>query len=735
MLTKIKEFIENGWRNKKVFFIFGLAAVVLIVGGVVFFALNGDDGAFDDAFVIGETKEVIDAVDYLVQGETGEYLLLRTNADMKFQVTTVEDEVRFSIADEDGNEVPARAIRIEDTGDTENTGATDGAGDIGDTGTIGGSGNNFEIVADENYRAGESYTIVLENAMFADERLTAAHMLDFTTVRENADTRVLHGGVRRVNREIIVSIEENADDFVLTSTGEFQQGDILYYEDGIDIRAFKVDTVARAGESFIINTVTPSLDEVFEELDIYGEFPLRITDFATDEELEAYIIAALTRDGILDAVIPSAYAAGKPIGFSVAEQRDGSVAITVKLQLAGQEDALLSARMMKDYAVTLNLKITIKLTAHCDITLRKQDFGTHMEISVVECGIAVEPSAAVWGQFAALLNKDDEANVAEAKRLLIEIEKGEQKANIVIGKVKIPTPIAGLTVDLGIDFLNEMKLALDADASAGTTISIRFGYKNKNGFYWNSNVRSTGTKFEAVGSVVLKTGIRPKAEITYIAVLKAGIEAPMGAYLEGQVNYVTKDNQVDGKMDLGWFLDVNIYGRIALGKMEFAKISRNIYDKKLSVMTIEGSLSGNDNDTLKELWAMLELEDGNWYVSEDPLSVDLLDTSWYWSERSPFDFLAFSYFDGIATMGESTMGSGFFGDYYAEDAVLVRDSVYRVTMSGSHYFDEEGEYWGDPFSIDIDLTNYSRGEIIVDGTVFYKGDSFVVVQEALFYSW
>lgn len=546
-------------KNKKV--IIPLVIVILITIGLLIYFFTGRN-----EFKVGETLKIEIASDYLVKYDNGDYYLMKANADIKFKVTSEDKEVKYKIVDEEGNVIDSKVSKKNDI---------------------------FTIAAKKNYKAGKTYKITLENATFTDKKLKDIKELYFTIVRPNSNTQVLNDNVIKVKKDTITSVQKDDNYYTLVSKKEFKKDDILYYQNKNDVLAFKVDEVKLDNGNYTIKTSSPTLDELFKELDIYGEFNLDINDFISDEDLKKYITIAVS-DGLFDDLIPDVKAESI-FNIDIDKKKDGSVKITVGLLLTSGDNTIFE-KTLKNHDIKLDIEFSMRIKALSDLTHNKQDLGAHLEIEMgTDFKIANHDDT--FFAYKQELSNGSEFNITAAKEKLDKTELDNYKKNKTIGKVTIPTPILGLNVNFEIDLIKDFEVALEAALGTRSEIGISFGYNNK-GFYHNFDINAEETGFNILGKGEFELGFEPKINVSFLGMLEAGTNAKLGLYGEGQINYMNSSNneeELDGNFEIGTFINAGLYGEYHIWKISLAKaeISLGI---KIPIFKLEGNLSSDNND-------------------------------------------------------------------------------------------------------------------------------------------
>ncbi len=553
----MKKIIEN----KKIIILI-VIVVLLIAGGLIYYCINNKN----DEFIVGKTLKIADSSDYLVQYEDDSYYLMKANADIKFNVSSEDKEIKYKIVDEQDKEIEAKVSKNK---------------------------NDYVIASNKEYEAGKTYKITLENATFTDEKLKDIKTLYFTIVRPNANTQVLNDNVIKVNQDTITNVLKDNDYYTITSKREFKKDDILYYQNKDEIIAFKVDTIKKENDIFTIKTIAPNLEEIFKELDIYGEFNLRLDDFITNDELKDYIKVAIAKEGLLDHIIPSVYAYENP-SITIETRKDGSAKVNVSIDLKHGEKSIFKDTL-ENHDIKLEIELIVKLKAHSDINLfkAKYDIGANIDIEI-KTDFNINPTDDDFKLFESEINDNEEVNISLAREKLDNLEMDSSKEEDNIIEYVIPTPIPGLTVNLEVDLLKELELALKSSIAMNSSINIEFGYNNK-GFYKDFDFNVKDNSYDILGKVEAKIGLDPKLNVSFIGVMEAGIKAPLGVYLDGQLNYIksASKDELDGKLELGAFVSAGLYAEFHVWKLELAKAEAT-YEKKIPIITLEGTVQNSD---------------------------------------------------------------------------------------------------------------------------------------------
>lgn len=546
-------------KNKKIF-VFGIVLLIFLLLGLYHFL-----GSNEDKFIVGKTLKISNPSDYLVQYDNGDYYLMKANADIKFMVSSKDKEIKYQIVDEDNKEVGTKVNKKK---------------------------KNFEIAPNQNYEAGKTYQLTLENASFTDEKLKDIQTLYFTIVRPNANTQVFNDNVIKVNKETITDVQEDDHYYQITSKKEFKKNDILYYQNKNEYLAFKVNNVTKEDDSYIIETDAPTLEEVFKELDIYGEFPLRLDDFITNEELKDYITVAIEKEGLLDGMIPKADAA-QVFNIEITHQRDGGYKVKVGIILEhGKESKF---KVLDKHDLKFDIEFSVHLKAHSELNRDYQDIGAYFEIEM-GTGFAIESHD---DHFLTLKREFEEGEEMAVSFQGLTLDEEEEKKPFL--QTFIALPIPGFNINYKLSLLSEFKVALEAALKAKSTMNIGFGY-NSNGFYRQLDFKAEENEYSIFGKGEAKLGLETNINLNFIGILETGVNLPIGVYGEGEIGAVSSKTKKDyqGNFELGAFVSAEIYGEAKFLMFSLGKASVS-YEKKMPLVELKGSTADNQGNCEEKL--------------------------------------------------------------------------------------------------------------------------------------
>ncbi|MDR2267779.1 MAG: Ig-like domain-containing protein, partial [Christensenellaceae bacterium] len=151
------------------------------------------------------------------------------------------------------------------------------------------SQNGYIVKPPHNlYTPGCSYNVTLFSGVtFTDEKIKDNEKLIFTIKRDDVEKVIMNSNIKEIPSESILAIEE---DYIVLKTGDYVVGDILYLSTGIDgtsePEARKIISIDYCESGLLIETEIPSVDEVYDVIDIAGTYSPKPQDIMVYGEQE-----------------------------------------------------------------------------------------------------------------------------------------------------------------------------------------------------------------------------------------------------------------------------------------------------------------------------------------------------------------------------------------------------------------------------------------------------------------
>ena len=260
---------------------------------------------------------------------------------------------------------------------------------------------------------------------------------------------------------------------------EVQPGEILFgkNEDN-SYYAYKIEELLSDSTAAVS---VPALDEIYAELDVYGEYQFDVNDLAVNPDLEDEIRQNVRNSGFFSALVVTAYANEDEKDATVdvtiiKDHKAKTVKCVVTITLEPGENGLFGFKELKNHSVSLTLTSTLGLTARCnfqgfrnwDVSASvASDFEWKIEISYLKKIIDKDPALDKL-----LLPRDEDAEINDFQKYVKEITEALDKAaaDATAGELKLfdwDVPIIHVP---GLYFSAEIKLDLSVKAMASVTI-------------------------------------------------------------------------------------------------------------------------------------------------------------------------------------------------------------------------------------------------------------------------
>lgn len=402
-------------------------------------------------------------------GSTGiddQYLSIFNDIDNRFYLQRAAKDIVIQIETADGETQPLFVL-------------TDALGDEQAAVTRSMSPGQVSILPPQDgYVPGGRYTLVLGvGTHFSDDALRDARVLVFSIERENIEAYVWTSAVKQSTQPIVVT----SDSTIQLADSTWVTGDIIYGTSASgETVAYKiVETLADNQARVEI----PALDEIFAELDVYGEYTWDVDQLVANPDIEAEIIANVRQSSFFDNLMVEAYAAeipraGKLEVKCMPNSATGTIEIEIKITMEPGENGLFGIQELKHQKVTLTLTYTLGLTTRCNI----QGPGDWDVSTAFTCGnswtVDISLYSDEWKTDEDLEDLFDEKNTIENKldyfkniRLITE-KLNQISSDIAGGELKLfdwKLPIPAVP---GLYFSTEIKLFAKLEIAADITFGM-----------------------------------------------------------------------------------------------------------------------------------------------------------------------------------------------------------------------------------------------------------------------
>lgn len=399
------------------------------------------------------------------------------------------------------------------------------------------------------YIPGERYTLLLnQGASFTNKSINKARKLVFSIDKEDIEAYEFQSSVVDVQTPII----ELSDTAIKISNSDISEGDvILSKNDSDEYVAYKVKEVVNDD---VFNVETPTLDEIFSSLEVYGEYTWDVNDLAYNKDLKIEIENNIRASEFYKKLLVTAYAdeglRDGQINVDIKPNlKDNSLEISIELVLLPGQRGLFDISSLKNQSVSLNMSVDVGMKANCNIQgFTNWDVSTTLNSKFewsVDIGIyndKIKGEEALEGLF----SKDyDYENIIDYHKKVKKISNALNKvvADTTGGEIKlfdwkIPTSVPGVFISAEVKLYAQFKIT--ADVSIGQTIrnvaTIGICMQDeKFSVYSNTSKYDSGVTLSIRGKASCKAGIKLLVKVTFVRdeVANIYVDPQVGLYADG----------------------------------------------------------------------------------------------------------------------------------------------------------------------------------------------------------
>lgn len=518
--------------------------------------------------------------------EEGTYYLQKVDSHIIFRIDLDLSDANtgYSLTDSSGNAINAEIEKI--------------------------SGNSFNILPPKSgYLAGETYTLILsENAHFHHEDLKNARKLVFCIEREKQESYKFADSVIQFNGEIT----EIESDKIKLSTAGLKTGNIV-----LGKNAQNEDIAYKINEILDDNTAvvsTPALDEIFSELEVYGEYEWNADQLVTNPDLEIEIEENVRSSNFFKALMIKAYADEPPkdgtIDVKITDFKTNSVGVEVKITIKPGKNGLFGKKKLRNQEVVLTLraKISGKTKANIQDIVNwdvsdslTSEFSWNLDITLY-----TTPETEKWkndkvlsGLFFAEYEADNfldyQKTIDEITKQLNEITVDETTGEIKLFDWNLPVPaVPTLVFNAQVKLFAEFKMAAEINVGQElqTTYTVGLCFTGLKFNPYSNIYRSDGDiEFSLKGKAEVKSGIKVVFAFSVInkKIVDISIDPQIGLYSELYVTVpILNKAEFSSEKLLYCYFEPGVYFganfkanlNIILGKYEF---SYELIEKKFPI--------------------------------------------------------------------------------------------------------------------------------------------------------
>lgn len=343
------------------------------------------------------------------------------------------------------------------------------------------------------YIEGMRYTLSLgPNVTFSAPEIEDTNTLVFAIERKPIEQYEFTKEVVETQETIIEIDEETIE--VTDFTGD--AGDLIFGTNEEEKEVIYKITEMKEDGTFTVTT--PALDEIYAELNVYGEYLLDFSEAIVNPALESQIIELVEQSDFFEDLKMAAYSddanGNIQIGVEIVEDEEyeeESLNFTIKLAIQPNDEGLFGNQRFKDHEVTLVLNGRMLAQADIDIqdvvnwdiaTIRHDAFqwSADVEILRTEGG----DTSAVSQAISTSDEEVDEWEIYELIYQLRQITQDEAISTIPLFEYDLPiVGVPGLTIATEVDFSFQTALSTDADLESFYATASTVGLSFREGVY------------------------------------------------------------------------------------------------------------------------------------------------------------------------------------------------------------------------------------------------------------
>lgn len=458
----------------------------------------------------------------------------------------------------------------------------------------------------EGYAAGRRYTLSLPNGVsFESEDLKDARTLVFSIDKKAIEIYEFTDAVVHVDSVV----EEAIGNMLDIKNLSVNAGDIIFGQDkNNEYVVYKVTEINDDGTATVTD---PSIDEIYSNLEVYGEYVWDVDDIISNPDLKIEIVENVKQSDFFSSLMLMAYAADVPrdgkFDVKIAPDSDNnSIEIKITITLEPGENGLFGIGELRNQEVSITLSTEVGLSTRCNIqgvtnwdisASLATDFSWKVDISLYTD--EWKKDSDLEGLFS---EKNKFANLIDYQKKVKNITEklNNLAADVTGGEIKLfdwKLPIPSIP---GLYFSTEIKLFAKLDIAANVTI----GQSNETVYtvgvcftrgdfeaYSNTYRNSKDIALSLSGKAKAKAGIKLVIKATLIndKVANINLDPQIGLYADLYVTFpiseleeIDENNFLYSYFEPGVYFSANINAtlNVLIKKFEF---SYELLEKKFPI--------------------------------------------------------------------------------------------------------------------------------------------------------
>ena len=388
--------------------------------------------------------------------------------------------------------------------------------------------SKYSVIKPKNkYKRGEVYTLSIAEGTFENEELKDVSKIEFKVVREQVEKVVYNNNVKEAKEKDVTITND-----VLATDEKYKVGDIILVDNR---EAYKITNI---NDDKTYQVTIPEIQEVYKELDVYIDEPIKLNDFVVSSDLEEYIAYNVSKSKWYENIVQTVNAAPK-IKVEINTSKTGVLDVKVAVRLSpGEKGAAIPA--LKNHGLNFNLEFEIEVYGWADLKLTYHDVQITLRLKdTVDFSIDfIKAELDNFGEEKTGILKDF-GKLVEYQALIEEVKT--DKANVVspVGWAEVPIGSTGLFFNFDIGMLFEYEMTLDAGFEITNEKTMNIGYKWNviDGFEPIGNMKSKSYDKKAYlgGKAEFKLGSEIKAGVSLLNLAELNLGLDSGAYGESEL--------------------------------------------------------------------------------------------------------------------------------------------------------------------------------------------------------
>lgn len=371
------------------------------------------------------------------------------------------------------------------------------------------------------YLKGKKYELIMKSDIEYDDgdKVSDDYRIHFMTERDEVGKAVLNSEIKTVEeveilKENVLIISKDAlegklitEDIIIVPSAEHPEG-----------QALKITSVEDNLREYTVQVEEPEFEEIYQELDMYKSFPISSQNFSPEKGVEGLKVVPI------DSAQPITLVHGTNTGGKKGklEFREDVSPIGAKINEGLQIT-------FSDMVLNEDIGLALDGTFHIFSPKVNTDFKVEkFKIDYMNMEVAMKT-------YAKFVFKQKEIDIGKKKVVKTKDLKNIKIKPIKIGKINIPTPVAGLVIQ------GNLLMKANVNVDGGLELTVTIEEEQKSGVHYQDGEMkhiyesdfNLDVGFQGNVSVAAKAGPVVNILATGFGVVGVGFEGMVGAKFSG----------------------------------------------------------------------------------------------------------------------------------------------------------------------------------------------------------